>query len=145
MRRPVHVLLLCTCLAGLAACGGASGLTRAQYAAKLNHLCRAQADAVGGMHLTIAMADWQRDGAKIMNVGAHFNKAVSALKPPASLTGVARAYLGELQKVLADDRAAVAAAKARDANKFDSALRKASGDLERASSFAGPGLRASHC
>ena len=112
------LLAVCALVLALAACGGSSAkLTQAQYDAKVSRLCLLAADQFREMHLLNTVGDWQ-----------HFDKALAALKPPSSIARDAAAFLGANKDALADDRFAIAAARAGDNAGLHHAIRADHGD-----------------
>lgn len=113
----------------LAACGGGSAtLTKAQYDAKVDRLCLLSADAFREMHLTNTVDAYRRYAPNILRADHHFLNTLGALKPPSSIANAAIAYRNANAKVLHDDEAAIAAARAGDARKLYRAIAKASRD-----------------
>ena len=99
---------------GLAACGGgATGLTKAQYGAKVSHLCLVAADQLRELHMDDSVSVWEYSGPDVIRIDKHFDKALAALKAPAEIAADARAFLKAYEKVLADDKAAFAASQGR--------------------------------
>ena len=111
MRRFVLVLLLCVCLLGLAACGS-SGLTKAQYDAKVSHLCLIASDQVRELHMDNSVAAWRHDGASLIHIGKHFDSTLATWKAPAEVAAQAAGFLTANEKELATVKVAVAAARA---------------------------------
>jgi hypothetical protein len=130
-RRALLLLSLLSIVLALAGCGGSGSgrLTKAEYDAKVSHLCLLAADQFREMHLLNTMGDWQRNAAKIVRIRVHFGKALVALKAPPSISKTdAAGFLGANTNGLADDRLAIAAAGAGDYSGFLHALRAEHGD-----------------
>ena len=123
MARLTLALPVFACVLALAACGGSSGLTKEQYDAKVSHLCLLAADQFREMHLMNTTDDWRYYAPRIVHVRVHFAKALAALKPPSAIAPDAAGYLRANRKALADDKRAIAAARAGDTVGFVRALR----------------------
>ena len=136
MPRLTLVLPVCGCVLALAACGGSSGLTKAQYDAKVSRLCLVAADQYRELHLTYSIGDYRHNGAAIVHIGEHFDKALAALKPPSSIASEAAAFLARSTSSAADVKSAVAAAQARNVTTFLLAIHQASRDGSAASQSA---------
>ena len=106
--------LLSALALGLAACGGASGLTKAQYDAKVSRLCLLAADRLRELHIDNSVGAWRHSGANVVRIAQRFDNSLAALKAPGDIAAEAAVFLNANQKVLADYKAAVAAAKAGD-------------------------------
>ncbi len=98
----------------LAACGGAGGLTKAQYDTKVSRLCLLAADRSRELHIDNSVAAWRHDGPSVVLIAQRFNNSLAALKAPGEIAAAAAAFLKANKKLLVDYQAAVAAAKAGD-------------------------------
>jgi len=125
MRRAYLLLILGVALAG---CGGSGGLTKAQYAAKVSRLCLLASDQVRELHMDNSVSVWEYSGPQVIHIARHFDKALAALKAPADSATDAAAYLKANEKVLADDRAALTAARAGDWPTLRTAVNQANQD-----------------
>ena len=112
MSRLALVLPICGCALALAACGSSSGLTRAQYDAKVSRLCLVAADQFRELHMDYTVGSWRQSGADAVRIAQHFDRAVAALKAPSAIASGAAAFLEANQKFAADYQDGVAAAKA---------------------------------
>jgi hypothetical protein len=136
MFRCALLLLLSPALI-LAACGGgSSGLTKAQYDAKVSRLCLVAADGFREMHVANTIGDYRHNAAAIVHIGKHFDEALAALKAPSSIAPAAAGFLGANTKVSTDEENAVAAARAGNAAAFLPALAQASRDSSAATRSA---------
>jgi hypothetical protein len=98
----------------LAACGGGTGvLTKAQYDAKLSHLCLVAADQVRELHMDGSAASWRHDGPRRVEIDTTFGAALAALKPPSSIAKAVAAYAAASARELADDEHALAFVEGR--------------------------------
>ena len=131
-----RVAPLCAFVVVLAACGGASGLTKAEYDAKVSRLCLVAADQFRELHMDNSVAAWKYNAPTIIHIGQHFDHALAALKAPSDLAAGATAYLKANETVLADDKAAVAAATAGDGGSLRTAIRQANKDTASGSRSA---------
>ena len=111
----------------MAACGGSgtATLTKQQYASKLSRLCLLAADQLRELHLDNTVPAWRADGHRIVAIEQSFNRKLAALKPPHSIQA---AYTKANEGDFRDTEAAVAAAKAGDANGLRAAVRRANRD-----------------
>ena len=123
-------LAICAAVLGLAACGGssASTLTKAQFDAKLSHLCLVADDQFRELHVDDTVASFAHDGPQILRINASFAAKLRALKPPESIKSAVAAYTAAEAKAAQDDKDAVAAAKAGDAAKLHAAIVRANHD-----------------
>jgi hypothetical protein len=114
----------------LAACGGGGGSTptRAEYASRLSRLCLVAADQLRELHLDNTVAAWRTDGHRVVAIEQSFNRKLAALEPPDSIANAVAAYTKANAKSFRDTKAAVAAARARDASTLRAALRRANAD-----------------
>jgi hypothetical protein len=114
----------------LAACGGggASTLTKAEYASKLSRLCLVAADQLRELHMDTSVAAWQADGPQVLAIEQSFNRKLAALKPTGSIKTAVAALRNANDKTVEHTQDAVAAAKAGDATKFHAALAQANKD-----------------
>ena len=112
VRRALLLLPLAAIVLALAACGGGSGtLTRAQYAARVSHLCLLAADQIRELHPgTGGIGDLR----SIVHIDKEFLKQLAALKPPASIAAAAAGYAREMAKAAQDNKNAMVATKAGD-------------------------------
>lgn len=124
VRRALLLLLLVVVVLALAACGGASGLTTAQYDAKLSRLCLVAADQFREIHLTETIGDYRHYATSIVHIDTEFRKQLASLKPPASIAAAAAGYARENAKAARDDKNAIAAAKAGDNAKLRAAIKQ---------------------
>lgn len=127
-------LVACAPALALAACGSGSSssatLTRAQYDAKVNRLCLVTADQQRELHIDNTVADWSSHlGASTVEIDKRFDSRLAQWKPPSSIAGAAAAFRAASRKVLADDKAAVSAAKAGDKTKLRAAIQQANADV----------------
>ena len=136
MPRLTVVLPICGCVLALAACGGSSRLTKAQYDAKVSRLCLVAADGLRELHLTYTIGDYRHNGTTIVRIGEHFDKALAALKPPSSMAPDAAAFLTASTEVAGVMKSAVAAARARHVATFVEAIHQASRDAANQSRWA---------
>ena len=114
---------------GLAACGGASTPTKAQYDAKVNRLCLVSADQNRELHIDNTVADWKSHlGASVVKIDKHFTTKLAEWTPPASIASAAAAFATANARVTNDDEAAVAAAKANAGAQLQIALNNANKD-----------------
>jgi hypothetical protein len=90
----------------LAACGGASGLTKAQYDAKVSHLCLVAASQVGDLHMDNSIGAWRHSGADVVRIAQHFDNSVAALKAPGAISSVAASTLHQIAVRAGKDGAA---------------------------------------
>jgi hypothetical protein len=125
MRR---AFLLSALVLGLAACGGASGLTKAQYDAKVSRLCLLAADRLRELHVDNSLGAWRHSGADVVRIARRFDNSLAALKAPGDIAAEAAAYLDANKQVLADYKAAVAAAMAGDRAKLRAAGNRSNKD-----------------
>lgn len=123
-------LALLLAVLALAACGGASTLTKAQYDAKVSRLCLVAADQFRELHPTYTIGDYQHDGAAIVRIGRHFDQALAALKPPSSIAAEAAVFVAANKKVWADEKNLLGAAQAGTPATFLPALGQLSHDNE---------------
>ena len=133
------ILTLCACALGIAAACGGTGtktLTKEQYAAKVSHLCLVAAEGFHQLHIGIALSDWRDHATEITSVVQHFNRSLAALTPPPEVAHAATPFVSANKKVLKDDLAAVAAAKAGDAGKLHAALVRGNMDVGATYQFA---------
>lgn len=128
MARLTLVLPICGSVIALAACGGSTGLTKAQYDAKVSRLCLVAADGFREMHLTSTIGDYRHNAAAIVRIGEHFDTALASLKPPSSIATDAAAFRDANTRFAADEKSAVAAAQDGNVATFLPALRQASLD-----------------
>lgn len=114
----------------LAGCGGSGGstLTKAQYDAKVSHLCLVAADQVHELHLSLGVRAWKVDGPRLVRIDKSFGDKLAALTPPAEIKVAAADFASANARVARDDRDAVAAADAGDAGKLRAAIDKANRD-----------------
>jgi hypothetical protein len=110
MVRLALALPVCGCVLALAACGGSGGLTKAQYDAKVSHLCLLAADHFRELHMDYSVLSWRHSGADAVRITQHFDRAVAALKAPSSIAADATAFLSANKKVAADYRDGATAA-----------------------------------
>lgn len=120
----------CVAVLALAACGGsgAATLTKAEYDAKLSHLCLLAADQFRELHLDNTVASWKHDGPQVIRIDQNFTHKLAALKPPSSIASAVADYRTASAKSSKDDRNAVAAAKAGDATKLRAAITRGNKD-----------------
>jgi hypothetical protein len=111
-----RALVLLSLVLALAACGGggAGGLTKAQYDAKVSHLCLLAADQMRELHMDNSVPAWQHSGQSVVRVAEQFDKSLAALKAPSDIAADAAAYLKANEKLASDYKAAVIAANADD-------------------------------
>ena len=114
--------LLCASVLVLAACGGTSGLTKAQYGATVSRLCLRSADQFRELHLDLSVGAWRHSASDILKINRNFAAKLAALKPPASIASDAATYAKATAKVAQDDRDAVAFAKAGNAAKLHAVI-----------------------
>ncbi len=115
----------------LAACGGGSGggmLTKAQYDAKLSHLCLSSSDQVHELHISLGLLAWKVDGPRLVRIEKGFVTHMDALKAPDSITSAVTAYRAANEKAIADTQAAVDAAKAGDNAKLQAEIKQSNKD-----------------
>jgi formate dehydrogenase maturation protein FdhE len=113
---------------GLAACGGSSGLTKAQYDARVNRLCLVSADRFRELHLDNTIGDYRHYASSIVHIDEAFAKQLARWKPPASIASAATAFAKANEKVARDDTKAIAAARAGDSAKLQAAIKQANTD-----------------
>jgi hypothetical protein len=122
----------CFAVLALAACGGGGGgggkLTKAEYDARLSHLCSLAADQFRELHLDITVASWKHDAPEIIRIDQNFANKLAALKPPSSIAAAVADYRKANAKSFQDDKNAIAAAKAGDAAKLRAAIAQANKD-----------------
>lgn len=111
MPRLTLALPICGCALALAACGGSSGLTKAQYDAKVSRLCLVAADQFRELHMDYTVGSWRHSGPEAVRIARHFDRAVAALKAPSSIASEAAAYLRANQTLVVDYQGGVTAAK----------------------------------
>ena len=109
-----RTLVLLSLVLALAACGGGGGLTKAQYDAKVSHLCLLAADQMRELHMDNSIVAWQHSGQSVVRVAEQFDKSLAALKAPGDIAADAAAYLKANEKLVSDYKAAVVAANADD-------------------------------
>lgn len=112
MSRRALLLPLAVVVLALAACGGRT-LTKAQYAAKLSHLCFAAADQVRELHMDRSAESWKHDGRRRVAIDRHFLAALAALRPPPSIADAVAAYTAASAREFEDDRDASAFVQGR--------------------------------
>lgn len=124
----------------LAACGGGSSvggtLTKAQYDAKVSHLCLVSADQFRELHLDNTVGDWKHYATSITHIDQGFATKLAALKPPASIATAAASYRTANAKAFQDDKDAIAAAKAGYAAKLRATIKQANKDTLAAWPYA---------
>jgi len=106
---PLAAVVLVTAACG----GGGSTLTKAQYAAKLSHLCLVAADQVRELHMDGSAASWKHDGRRRVAIGTRFEGALTSLKPPPSIANAVAAYTAASDREFEDDRDALALVEGR--------------------------------
>ena len=120
VRRALLLLPLVAVVLALAACGGGSAtLTKAQYAAKVSHLCLLTADEVREIHPEVGDIG---DLTSIVHIDKEFLKQLAALQPPASIAAAAAGYAREMAKAAQDNKNAMVATKAGDRFKLYAAM-----------------------
>ena len=116
----------------LTACGGGSGgaatLTKAEYDAKLSHLCLVAADQFRELHLDNTLASWRHEAPDVIRIDQNFAHKLAALKPPKTIAAAAAGYRRASSKASQDDRNAVAAADAGNAANLLAAIKQANKD-----------------
>ncbi len=112
MPRRTSVLLICSCVLALAACGGSSGLSKAQYDAKVSRLCLIAADQFRELHMDYTVGSWRHSGTDAVRIAQHFDRAIAALKAPSTIASDAEVFLKANQMFAADYQDGVTAAKA---------------------------------
>ena len=123
------VFAISVAVLALAACGGGGAtLTKAEYDAKLSHLCLLAADQFRELHLDITVASWKHDAPEIIRIDQNFANKLAALKPPNSIAAAVADYRKASDKSFQDDKNAVAAAKAGDAAKLRAAITQGNKD-----------------
>ena len=118
MARRALLLPICGCVLALAACGGSSGLTKAQYDAKVSKLCLLAADQLRELHMDNSVAAWRHSGASVVRISEHFDTSLGTLKAPGDIAADAADFLEANEKLASDYKAAVAAANAGDRGKL---------------------------
>lgn len=122
-------LAVCAAVLALAACGGGGAtLTKAQYDAKLSHLCLLASDQYRELHLDNSVASWKNDATQITRIEQSFKTRLAALKPPSSIASAAADYTRANGKATRDTLAAVAAAKAGDTAKLHAKIKQSNRD-----------------
>jgi hypothetical protein len=124
--------ICCVALLALTACGssgsGSATLTKAEYDAKLSHLCLLAADQFRELHLDNTLASWKHDAPEVLRIDRNFAHKLAALKPPSSIATAVAAYRKANAKTSQDDIDAVAAARAGDAAKLRAAIARTNKD-----------------
>ncbi len=137
MLRLALALPLCACVLALAACGGgSSGLTTAQYDARVSRLCLLASDRFRELHLTNTLGAYSHNAESIVDMNTEFLKQLAKLKPPAEIAAAAAAYARATAAFARDDKSAVTAARAGDAARFRAAIDQANRDTAAARPYA---------
>jgi hypothetical protein len=112
---PRRTLSLVPLLLALAACGGGgTTLAKKQYDTKVSRLCLLAADQMREIHMDASVSAWQHSGATVVRIAQQFATALAKLHAPDDIAADATAYLKADKKLVADYKAAVAAANAGD-------------------------------
>ena len=127
----IVLVVACVPVLALAACGGGGGgstLTKAQYDVKVSRLCLLASDQIRELHMDRSVSAWKYSGADVIRIARHFDNALAALGAPADIAADADVYLRANTKVLADDKAALAAAQAADLATLRKAIEQSNND-----------------
>jgi hypothetical protein len=124
----VRALLVLLLGLALAACGSGSDEAKVAYGAKVSHLCLLAADQIRELHMDDSVSVWEGFGAQAVRIQEHFDTALTKLRAPDEIASEAAAYLKVNEKVLADDKAALAASWVPDWPTLEKAWKRANRD-----------------